>query len=77
MIDFDSLDPEKSFENLRKAFTVGEDILGIPALLEVGDLMDTRSVITYLAQFYHKFNKLTPQPALRRSIRRVVTTNII
>ena len=26
-------------------------------------------MITYLAQFYHKFNKLTPQPALRRSLR--------
>jgi len=70
LIDFDGLDPENSFENLRKAFSVAEDMLGIPALLEVGDLMDTRSVITYLAQFYHKFNKLTPQPALRRSIRK-------
>ena len=74
LIDFDSLDGSKSYENCHTAFSLAEEMLDIPALLEAGDMVtmqevDTRSVITYLAQFYHKFNKLTPQPALRRSIR--------
>jgi len=75
LLDFDSLKAKDGFNNCHLAFSVAEARLGIPALLEAKDMvtmgeLDTRSIITYLAQYYHKFNKLNPQPALRRSIRK-------
>ena len=44
------------------AFRISEDLLGIPALLEVDDILhsefpDQFSIMTYLAQFYHLFYK--------------------
>jgi len=75
LIEFDSLDVSKSYENCKTAFRLAETELNIPALLEASDmvdmrLLDRRSIITYVSQFYHKFNKLAPTPAARRSLRK-------
>ena len=77
LIDFDNLNQEKCLDNCRLAFDVAETKLKIPALLEAKDMvemkdLDSKSIITYVSQLYHKFNKLVPQPALRRSLRRSV-----
>merc|ERR1712038_872458 len=75
LIEFDSLDMNSSFHNCKMAFSLAETELDIPALLEASDmvemrLLDRRSIITYVSQFYHKFNKLAPTPTARRSLRK-------
>ena len=75
LIEFDSLDVNSSFSNCQTAFSLAETELDIPALLDATDmvdmrLLDRRSIITYVSQFYHKFNKLAPTPTARRSLRK-------
>merc|ERR1711997_171246 len=81
LIELDSLDVNSSFHNCKTAFSLAETELDIPALLEASDmvdmrLLDRRSIITYVSQFYHKFNKLAPTPTARRSLRRKSETMI-
>jgi len=72
LIDFDNLVTGDPAGNCQLAFTVAERELGIPALLDPRDMancqvIDKLSVLTYLAQFYHKFSGTGPQPAARGS----------
>ena len=78
LIDYDSLDDQDPVGNCSLAFGVAEQHLDIPALLDPRDMgdcpvIDKLSVLTYLAQFYHKFSGSGPQPAARGS--RTVTTS--
>lgn len=64
LIAFDQLDTEDSFGNNELAFTVAEQHLGIPALLDPQDmveceLLDRLSILTYLSQFYQTFHGAT------------------
>ena len=75
LIQFDSLDQNMAYHNCNTAFKLAETQLNIPALLEASDmvdmrLLDRRSIITYVSQFYHKFNKLAPTPTARISLRK-------
>ena len=61
LIDYNSLDKSAVRENLQLAFDVAEKELGITKLLDVEDLVDVpkpdeRSVMTYIAEFYHVFS---------------------
>lgn len=61
LIPYDTLDKENKAENLRLAFEVAEKNFDIPQLLDVEDIVDVpkpdeRSVMTYIAQFYHYFS---------------------
>ncbi|RSH86253.1 uncharacterized protein EHS24_004491 [Apiotrichum porosum] len=61
LIDYDSLDKSDRRGNTALAFKVAEESLGIPRLLEVSDICDVkvpdeRSVMTYVAEFFHKFS---------------------
>jgi len=65
ILDFKSLKHEEKGKNLGLAFSVAESI-GIPALLDVEDLLDVPkpepfSIITYLSQYYHFFSSAKGQ----------------
>ncbi|KXJ15281.1 alpha-actinin A [Exaiptasia diaphana] len=58
LINFDDLTKDDPQKNVSLAFTAAEE-LGIPALLDVGDVVDTipdeLAMLTYVSQFYHRF----------------------
>ncbi|SCZ89793.1 BZ3500_MvSof-1268-A1-R1_Chr1-3g01581 [Microbotryum saponariae] len=62
LIDWDSLpkDPRRAADNLRKAFKIAEERLGIKQWLDVEDVCnrkpDDKSIMTYVAQFFHAFS---------------------
>ncbi|KAK8865644.1 hypothetical protein IAR55_000789 [Kwoniella newhampshirensis] len=61
LLDYHALNKDDKRANTELAFKVAEEKLGIPRLLEVEDLCDVevpdeRSVMTYVAEFFHKFS---------------------
>ena len=62
MIDFKRLENEDHMGNLKNAFDVAEKHLGIPQLLDAEDIdvskPDEKSVMTYVASYYHTFSKM-------------------
>jgi spectrin beta len=62
LINFNQLRPDDHLNNLRNAFDVAEKHLGIPKLLDAEDVdvsrPDEKSVMTYVASYYHTFSKM-------------------
>ncbi|EFA82688.1 alpha actinin [Heterostelium album PN500] len=60
LINYESLNKEDKAGNLQLAFDIAERELDIPKMLDVSDMLDVpkpdeRSVMTYVAQYYHHF----------------------
>ncbi|KAI8994227.1 actinin-like protein [Trametes punicea] len=73
LIDYDKLDKTDRHGNTRLAFQVAQEHLGIPQLLEVADLCDTqhpdeRSVMTYVAGYFHAFSSMEQTETVSRRI---------
>ncbi|KZT09244.1 actinin-like protein [Laetiporus sulphureus 93-53] len=73
LIDYDKLDKTDRHGNTRLAFQVAADYLGIPQLLEVADLCDTahpdeRSVMTYIASYFHAFSSMDQAETVSRRV---------
>lgn len=62
LIDYDRLHPEDHIGNLNHAFNTAANELGIPKILDAEDVdvnrPDEKSVITYVASYYHYFAKM-------------------
>ena len=81
LLDYNSLDksPAAGPPNTRLAFQIAERSLGIPQLLEVEDVCgskkpDERSVMTYVAQFFHAFSSKQREETEARVIGEFVET---
>ncbi|CAG7853524.1 Alpha-actinin-2 AltName: Full=Alpha-actinin skeletal muscle isoform 2; AltName: Full=F-actin cross-linking protein [Serendipita indica DSM 11827] len=73
LIDYDSLDKGDAFGNTRLAFEVADRHLGIPQILEVEDLCavdkpDERSVMTYIASYFHAFSSMDQAETVSRRV---------
>jgi len=62
LINFNNLDRNDPLGNLRNAFDIAEKHLGIAKLLDADDIdtvkPDEKSVLTYVASYYHTFSKM-------------------
>lgn len=62
LIDYDSLQKSNAIHNLRNAFDIAEQQLGLPKFLDAEDVNvetpDDKSIITYVVTYYHYFNKI-------------------
>ncbi|KAL7280110.1 hypothetical protein ACG7TL_006526 [Trametes sanguinea] len=73
LIDYDKLDKTDRHGNTRLAFQIAQEHLGIPQLLEVADLCDTqhpdeRSVMTYVAGYFHAFSSMEQTETVSRRV---------
>lgn len=63
LIDYDSLDKSDHRGNMQLAFDIANKEIGIPALLDVEDVCDVakpdeRSLMTYIAYWFHAFSQM-------------------
>ncbi|KAJ5176716.1 uncharacterized protein N7482_002593 [Penicillium canariense] len=63
LIDYDSLDKSDHRGNMKLAFDIASNEIGIPDLLDVDDVCDVprpdeRSLMTYIAYWFHAFSQL-------------------
>ncbi|EWC47783.1 hypothetical protein DRE_02983 [Drechslerella stenobrocha 248] len=63
LIDYDALDVDDHKGNMALAFKIATEEIGIPALLDVEDVCDVarpdeRSIMTYIAYWFHAFSHL-------------------
>ncbi|KAF4121267.1 hypothetical protein GMORB2_2229 [Geosmithia morbida] len=63
LIDYDSLDKSDHRGNMQLAFDIAHEEIGIPKLLDVEDVCDVpkpdeRSLMTYIAYWFHAFSQM-------------------
>ncbi|KAM6494458.1 actinin-like protein [Amanita muscaria] len=73
LLDYDKLDKSDRHMNTKLAFTVAAEHLNIPQLLEVEDLCDSqrpdeRSVMTYVASYFHAFSTMDQAETVSRRV---------
>ncbi|KAH6925476.1 hypothetical protein HPB50_005725 [Hyalomma asiaticum] len=76
LIDYGALEPSDHIENLNNAFNVAQRELGIPRLLDAEDIdtnkPDEKSVMTYVASYYHTFARMKNEMKQGRRIANIV-----
>nr|XP_018898887.1 PREDICTED: spectrin beta chain, non-erythrocytic 1 isoform X2 [Bemisia tabaci] len=76
LINYNALQPNKHIDNLNNAFEVANSELGIPKLLDAEDVdtnrPDEKSIITYVASYYHTFARMKNEMKSGRRIANIV-----
>ncbi|XP_044739331.1 spectrin beta chain, non-erythrocytic 1 isoform X2 [Chrysoperla carnea] len=76
LFPWDRLQPGRNIENLNHAFDVANSELGIPRLLDAEDVDTTRpdekSILTYVASYYHTFARMKNEMKSGRRIANIV-----
>jgi len=77
LLDFSKLNKNDRAQNLALAFDVAEKHLNIPKLLDVEDIIDVakpdeRSIMTYVAQYFHAFSAANKLETAGRRVRKFV-----
>ena len=80
LIDYDALDPHDHMANLQNAFDGAARDLGLAPLLDAEDMdtarPDEKSVITYVAAYYHTFARMKNEIKGGRRIANVSFTRL-
>ncbi|KAG5206556.1 hypothetical protein JEQ12_018129 [Ovis aries] len=76
LLDYSSLRPDRPLHNLRCAFHVAEQELGIAQLLDPEDVAalqpDERSIMTYVSLYYHHFSRLHQEQTVQRRLAKIL-----
>lgn len=76
LFDFDSLKNGKNIDNLNHAFDTAQNELGIPSLLDAEDIdtsrPDEKSIMTYVASYYHTFARMKQEEKSGRRIAKII-----
>lgn len=77
LFDYSKLQPNRNIENLNHAFNVANDELGINRLLDAEDVdtarPDEKSILTYVASYYHTFARMKNE---QKSGKRIANVSI-
>ncbi|KAI9775177.1 MAG: hypothetical protein M1835_005908 [Candelina submexicana] len=78
LIDYDSLDKNDHRGNMQLAFDIASKEIGIPDLLDVEDVCDVakpdeRSLMTYIAYWFHAFSQMERVENAGRRVEKFVT----
>lgn len=78
LIDYDSLDKKDHRGNMQTAFDIASKEIGIPDLLDVEDVCDVakpdeRSLMTYIAYWFHAFSQLEKVENAGRRVEKFIT----
>lgn len=78
LIDFDQLDKSDHKGNMQLAFDIASKEIGIPELLDVEDVCDVskpdeRSLMTYIAYWFHAFSQMERVENAGRRVEKFVT----
>lgn len=78
LFDYHSLQAGKNMENLNHAFDMADQELGIPKLLDAEDVdtnrPDEKSILTYVASYYHTFARMKNEQKSGKRIANVSRT---
>lgn len=79
LLNYHSLDKSDHHSNMKLAFELADEHIGISRLLEVEDLCDVlkpdeRSVMTYIAQYFHAFSHLDKVETAGRRVEKFAET---
>ncbi|KAK9479128.1 calponin homology domain-containing protein [Lipomyces japonicus] len=76
LIDYDSLDKSNARANIALALKIATEEVGIPQLLDVEDVLvakpDERSIMTYVAHWFHAFSALDKIETAGRRVEKFV-----
>lgn len=79
LIDYDALDKDDHKGNMQLAFDIASKEIGIPALLDVEDVCDVtkpdeRSLMTYIAYWFHAFSQMEKVENAGRRVEKFVNS---
>ncbi|XP_076250387.1 spectrin beta chain, non-erythrocytic 5 kst isoform X4 [Rhynchophorus ferrugineus] len=76
LFDYNNLIGNKNVDNLNHAFNVANNELGIPSLLDAEDVdtnrPDEKSIMTYVASYYHTFARMKNEEKSGRRIAKII-----